>query len=45
MSRGRIVIEPSERVTYKLDTLLDGLTTKNRHAEVSTGAPVGKEVW
>ena len=45
VSRGRILIEPSERVIYDLDSLLDGLTTKNRHAEVDTGAPVGKEVW
>lgn len=42
---GRVVIEPVARKTYRLDDLLQGITTKNLHAEVSTGAPVGKEVW
>ena len=42
-SRGRIVIEPSDRVEYDLDTLLDGITAQNAHAEASFGTPVGKE--
>lgn len=44
VSRGRIVIEPSEHVEYKLDDLLAGITTENSHGEVSFGKPVGKEV-
>lgn len=44
VTRGRIVIEPSSRVEYDLDELLDGITATNRHAEVSFGEPVGKEV-
>jgi len=42
-TRGRIVIEPSETVEYGLDELLEGITNKNLHAEVSVGRPVGKE--
>lgn len=42
-SRGRIVIEPSDRVEYDLDALLDGINAQNTHAEASFGAPVGKE--
>ncbi len=43
--QGRIVIEPVRRKEYKLDELLGGITAKNRHEPVDTGAPVGKEVW
>jgi antitoxin MazE len=45
VSQGRIVIEPSDRVTYDLDALVDGITAGNRHEEADFGAPVGKEVW
>jgi antitoxin MazE len=43
VTRGRIVIEPSEHVEYKLDDLLAAITAQNAHAEVSFGKPVGKE--
>jgi antitoxin MazE len=43
VSRGRIVIQPSENVPYSLDCLLAGITAGNAQAEVSFGAPVGKE--
>lgn len=42
---GRIVIAPCERIVYDLDTLLDGITPRNRHTALDTGAPVGKEAW
>ena len=42
-SRGRIVIEPSDRVEYDLDELLGGIAAQNTHAEASFGAPLGKE--
>lgn len=45
VSRGRIVIEPSEHVEYNLDDLLAGITPQNAHAEVSFGKPVGKEAF
>ena len=43
VSSGRIVIQPSEHVTYSLDKLLAGITTDNSHGEFSFGKPVGKE--
>lgn len=43
VSRGRIVIEPSEHVEYNLEDLLAGITPQNVHAEVSFGKPMGKE--
>lgn len=45
VTRGRIVIEPSERVEYDLNDLLDGITPQNSHAEVSFGHPVGEEAF
>ena len=43
VSRGRIVIQPSENVSYNLDDLVSGITADNSHSEVSVGKPVGKE--
>jgi antitoxin MazE len=45
VSQGRIVIEPSDRVSYELDALVEGITSGNRHEEADFGGPVGKEVW
>ena len=41
---GRIVIEPSDRVEYDLDELVEGITAKNLHGEFGFGKPVGKEI-
>ena len=30
---------------YELDDLLKGVNKRNLHAEVDTGAAVGREVW
>ena len=43
VSRGRIIIQPSERVEYNLDALLSGINKENSHEEADFGAPVGKE--
>ena len=43
VTRGRIVIEPSDTVEYDLEQLLSGITDKNAHSGVSFGSPVGKE--
>jgi len=43
VSRGRIVIQPSEKVEYDLNELISGISAKNSHGEASFGAPVGKE--
>jgi antitoxin MazE len=33
VTRGRIIIEPSESIEYDLDELLGGITAKNLHRE------------
>jgi antitoxin MazE len=43
VSRGRIIIQPSERVEYDLDALISGIYKGNAHDEVSFGKPMGKE--
>ncbi|WP_210411661.1 AbrB/MazE/SpoVT family DNA-binding domain-containing protein [Rhodoferax sediminis] len=40
---GKIIIEPLDHVEYRLEDLVKGITRSNSHAEVSFGAPVGKE--
>lgn len=42
---GKIIVEPISEPTYNLDDLLARVTKRNIHAEIDTGAPVGKEVW
>jgi antitoxin MazE len=41
---GRIVIEPVRPSEYDLAQLLDGITKKNLHTEISFGLAVGKEM-
>lgn len=43
VSRGRIIIQPSERVEYDINALVSGINSTNSHDEVSFGRPVGKE--
>ncbi len=43
VSRGRIVILPSEKVEYDLEALISGINSSNVHDEVSFGSPVGNE--
>lgn len=43
VSRGRILIQPSEKVEYDLDALVSSITASNAHSEFSFGKPVGKE--
>jgi len=45
VTRGRIVIEPSDVIEYDLEELLNGITAENVHDEVSFGKPVGKEAF
>lgn len=35
----------SRKRKYSLQQLVAGITAKNRHAETSTGPPVGGEAW
>jgi antitoxin MazE len=43
VSRGRIVIQPSEKVEYDLDALVSGINADNVHDEAGFGPPVGNE--
>ena len=42
-TKGRIVIEPADRLDFKLEDLVAGITRANVHDEVVFGGPVGKE--
>lgn len=42
---GRLVVAPTSRPKYTLEELLAQVTDENRHDEISTGSPVGEEIW
>jgi antitoxin MazE len=42
---GKIIVSPAPTKEYKLKELLDGVSKKNIHQEVSTGNNSGREVW
>jgi len=42
---GQIVIAAVRQQKFKLAVLLQGVTSRNKHEEVVTGNPVGREVW
>jgi antitoxin MazE len=44
VQEGAIIIRPAVK-RYTLEELVEGITPRNRHAEVDWGAPKGKEVW
>ena len=43
VSRGRIIIQPSQKIEYDLESLIKGINTKNSHIEADFGTPLGKE--
>lgn len=42
---GKLVVAPVSRTAYSLDELLAGVTRKNLHREMDTGAATGSEAW
>ena len=42
-TKGRIVIETVEKLDFKLEDLVAGITRQNVHGEVKVGEPVGRE--
>ena len=42
VSKGRILIQPSQKIEYDLDSLIKGINTKNRHIESSFESTVSK---
>ena len=49
VSDGKLVIEvvrpQRRRRRYRLDDLVAGITSTNRHEEINWGPPVGNEAW
>ena len=45
IEEGRLVVAPAFPWKVRLEELLGGITEANRHAEISTGSPVGNEFW
>ena len=43
-TKGRIVIEAATKLEYRLEDLVAGITSRNRHEHVDFGEPVGREV-
>ena len=43
VSRGLIIIQPSKKIEYDLDDLVNGIHPGNAHDEVNFGRPVGHE--
>jgi len=44
VSKGRIIIQPSQKIEYDLDSLVNGINAKNSHIAADFGSPVGKEL-
>jgi len=42
---GRIIIEPTKKPEFNLESLLSGITQANVHVESDFGKPVGNELW
>ena len=42
---GKIIVDPHPGPAHSLDELLKGVTKRNIHSEIDTGAPVGREAW
>jgi len=42
---GRLVLTPKRPHPTSLEELVGGITDENRHAEISTGDPTGREAW
>jgi antitoxin MazE len=45
VAEGRIVVTPLAPRRYTLEKLLLGITPENRHAEIDSGTPRGREAW
>ena len=45
VEKNRLVIEPVEKNTITLKSLLAGVTPENIHPETDWGKPMGKEIW
>lgn len=42
---GRLVVTRPDEPRYDIEEMIASITDENRHTEISTGRPVGNEVW
>ena len=42
-TKGRIVIEPADKIEFKLEGLVAGITPETSHQAVDFGGPLGRE--
>lgn len=45
IEKDHLIIEPVNETKYKLEDLLSQINEENKHYEVETGHPQGKELW
>jgi antitoxin MazE len=45
VSEGKVIATPVKKSKQSLKQMLAKVSRKNLHAEVESGAPVGREVW
>lgn len=45
VERGRLVAVPLRQPRHTLHALLARVTPRNRHREIETGSPTGRELW
>jgi len=45
IEEGRLVVSRSQRISMKLEDLLQRITPDNLHRELDTGTAVGNEIW
>jgi antitoxin MazE len=45
VSEGKVVATPVKKSKQSLKQMLAKVSRKNLHAEIESGAPVGREVW
>jgi antitoxin MazE len=45
VSEGKVVATPVKKSKQSLKQMLTNVSRKNLHAEIESGAPVGREVW
>lgn len=45
LKNGKIVVSDPDEPIYDIEAMIASITNENRHAEISTGRPVGSEVW
>jgi len=44
VSKGRIIIQHSQKIEYDIESLVNGINAKNSHITADFGSPVGKEL-